>query len=176
MYQIFWSGGTSIWGAILYIILGLLLLIFPSMSGTVFVWALAAGTAIYGIGRLFRYFRSRKDGNPATGEAFLAIIALAFALFCALRPYALLSFLPLVLGLLCLLDGVVKVPVAVAFVRERSGGALVPELISTILPIILGVLLLANPFGAARIAIMVFGAGLVLDGVSDLATAILSRK
>ena len=175
MYQFFWSGGTSIWGAVLYIALGLLLLIFPGMSGTVFVWALAAGAAIYGLGRLIRYFRSRKAGSPAGGEAFLGIVLLAFALFCALQPHALLSFLPLVMGLLFLLDGIVKIPVAVAFVRERSG-SLVPSLISTALPIILGILLLANPFGAARVAIMVFGAGLLLDGICDLITSILSRK
>ena len=175
MYRIFRSGATSVWGAILYLALGLVLVLFPDMSGTFFVRVLAVGAAVYGLRRLFCYFRSRKEGSPAGGEAFLAIIALAFALFCILQPHALLSFLPLVLGLLCLLDGIVKIPVAVAFVRERQG-ALVPALISTVLPLALGVLLLAKPFSAAKVAIMVFGVGLMLDGASDLVTAILARR
>ena len=50
--QFFWSRTASIWIALLYIILGLPLLLFPGASGSVFVWALAAGAAVYAVSHL----------------------------------------------------------------------------------------------------------------------------
>lgn len=175
MFQFFWSRNASIWTAVLYILLGLLLAIFPDLSGTIFVWVLAAAVAVFGLIHLIRYLRARKTAQASGGMLFLAILALLFALFCALRPHAILSFLPLVLGILCLLDGIGKIPIAVAFVQDRSG-SLIPALISTILPILLGILLIANPFSAARMVIMIFGIGLILDGISDLVTASMTGR
>ncbi len=175
MFQFFWSRSATIWTAIFYIVLGLLLAIFPGMSGTIFVWVLAAAAALFGLAHLVRYLRGRKTGQASGGSLVLGVIALLFALFCALRPHAILSFLPLVLGLLCLLDGIGKIPVAVAFVQDRSG-SLVPALISTLLPILLGILLIANPFGAARMVIMIFGIGVLLDGISELVTVSMTRR
>lgn len=45
MFQFFWSRTASVWIAILYMALGLPLLLFPAISGSVFVWSLAAGAA-----------------------------------------------------------------------------------------------------------------------------------
>ena len=175
MFRFFWSRKASIWTAILYILLGLLLAIFPGMSGTIFVWVLAAASAVFGLVHLVRYLRERNTAQASGGGLFLGVIALLFALFCALRPHAILSFLPLVLGILCLLDGIGKIPIAAAFVQDRSG-SLVPALISTALPILLGILLIANPFGAARMVIMIFGIGLILDGISELVTASMNGR
>lgn len=40
----------------------------------------------------------------------------------------------------------------------------------------LGALIVIAPFAAVRIAVMVFGAALVADGISDLATIILEKR
>ena len=53
---------------------------------------------------------------------------------------------------------------------------LIPLVLSSLIPIALGVLLVVNPFHVAQLAIMIFGAALVADGVSDLVTALISRK
>ena len=47
MFQFFWTRSASIWISILYMALGLPLLLFPGISGTIFVWALSAGAAVY---------------------------------------------------------------------------------------------------------------------------------
>ena len=47
---------------------GILLLLFPGVSGTVFVWLLAAGSALYGLGHLFRYMKARKSGQSLPGD------------------------------------------------------------------------------------------------------------
>ena len=142
--QFFWSRTASVWIALLYIILGLPLLLCPGASGSVFVWALAAGAAVYAVSHLWRYIQGRKMERASGGDLFLAVLPLAFAIFSISWPQAILSFLPLVL--------------------------------SSLIPIVLGVLLVVNPFHVAQLAIMIFGAALVADGVSDLVTALISRK
>lgn len=175
MVQFFWSRSASIWIAVLYILLGLLLLLFPGVTGTVFVWALAAGAAAYGLSHLWRYFQSTKDGTPSVGELFLGVISLAFALFAILRPAVILSFLPFVLGGLLLLDGIGKVPLAIQAFRIRDA-LRVPVCISALLPLLVGVLLVFNPFSAAKMTIMIFGITLILDGASEFYSAITARK
>ena len=173
--QFFWSRTASVWIALLYMLLGIPLLLFPGISGSVFVWALAAGAGVYAISHLWRYLQGRKTGQTSGGALFLTIFPMSFAIFSILWPQAILSFLPLVLGALLLVDEVGKIPLVIAAVQAKSS-ILVPLLLSSLIPAILGALLVVNPFHAARLVIMIFGAALVADGVSDLITALMSRK
>ena len=175
MFQFFWTRSASIWISILYMALGLPLLLFPGISGTLFVWALSAGAAVYAASHLFRYLQSRKAGEGSGGDLFLTVLPLAFSLFALFWPQAILSFLPLVLGALLLIDGVGKAPLFFSALHLRTS-PLIPLALSSLIPLILGILLIVNPFHAARMTIMVFGAALIADGVSDLATALASRK
>ena len=175
MLEFFWTRTASIWIAILYMLLGLALLLFPGASGTIFVWALAAGAAVYGLSHLWRYIQSKRAGEGLGGDLFLGILPLVFALFALLRPYSILAFLPLVLGLLLLVDGVGKLPLVIQGRKARVPFFL-PLLLSALLPILLGLLLVINPFQAAEVVIMTFGAALIIDGATDFATAFLSRK
>lgn len=171
MFEFFWVRAASMWIAAAYVLMGVLLLLFPGVSSTVFVWALAAGAAVYGASHLWRYVQARRAGQANGGDLFLSILPAVFAL---LRPQAILSVLPLVLGALLLVDGVGKLPLAIAAVRERFP-SMIPLLLASLLPIVLGALIVANPFSTMRIVVMVFGLSLVADGVSDFAT-VLSEK
>lgn len=175
MFEFFWTRSASLWVAALYIAMGVLLFAFPAASSTVFVWALAAGAAAYGVSHLIRYLQDRKadKGNP--GDLFLTVLPAAFSAFALIWPQTILSVLPLVLGSLLLIDGVGKLPLAITGLREQFPG-MVPLALSAVLPIVLGALLVFNPFAAVRIAVMVFGAALVADGASDLATVILEKR
>lgn len=79
------------------------------------------------------------------------------------------------LGALLLVDGVGKIPLVIAAVQAKST-VLIPLLLSSLIPVILGILLVVNPFHAAQLVIMIFGAALLADGISDLITALMSRK
>lgn len=174
MYQFFWSRAASIWIAALYVLLGLALLLFPTLSGSVLVWSLAAGAGVYAVSHLFRYLKGRKQQQSSGGDLLLTILPLAFSVFALFWPEAVLSFLPLVLGSL-LLDGVGKLPLAVAALRKKSSVRL-PVTLSSLLPMAVGAVILVNPFQTAQVVIAVFGLALIADGVSDLWTAITAKK
>ena len=61
-----------------------------------------------------------------------------------------------------------------AWNTAKMGDYMLTSVIVTVLA--LGILLVVNPFHAAQLVIMIFGAALVADGISDLITALMSRK
>lgn len=174
MFSFFWTRSASVPAAALYIVLGLVLALYPGLSGTVFVWLLAAAALIFALVRLIAYFRLRRQGFSAPGDLTAAIIGGILGIFFLTSPHIVLSFLPLVLGLLFLVDGVGKLPL---LMETRKAGTPLPTplLLSTLVPIILGVVMIANPFGVTQLVIRIFGIGLLADGILDLATC-LSRK
>lgn len=175
MFEFFWVRTASVWIAALYLMMGLALLLFPAAGSTLFIWALAAGAGIYGAGHLIRWFQGRKAGRENPGDLFLTLLPAAFAAFALIWPRAVLSVLPLVLGSLLLVDGVGKLPLAVHGLRVRAPG-MVPLALSSVLPMVLGTVIILNPFATAQVAVMVFGASLIADGASDLATLILEHR
>lgn len=175
MFGYFWSRNATLGMAALYLALGVVLALFPGMSGTVFCWGLAAGAAIYATGALWRWHQGKKQGYSLPGLLFAGLLAAVLCLVCIFRPQFILAFLPLVLGIALLIDGIGKLPLAVDAVRTLHT-ALTPVLWAAVLPLVLGIVLVADPFGAAKAVIRFFGIGLILDGVCDLVTVLSARR
>jgi len=59
--RFFWTRAATVWLGVLYMVLGLLLLLFPDASGRLFVRSLAAGAVVYGVVHLWRYGQDRRE-------------------------------------------------------------------------------------------------------------------
>ena len=175
MLQFFWQKQASFGAALLCIFLGLLLFFFPGLTGTVVCWILAGAALISALVQLFFYFRGRRSGMPGTGNLIGTVLFLILGIFLALTPGFILGFLPLILGILLIIDGIGKLPLLFSAFRKGFPFRF-SLLLSAALSLILGFVIVANPFGAAETVIMVFGLTLIADGVCDLISAVLSRK
>ena len=127
---------TSLWASVIYMALGLVLTFWPGMSGTVFCWGIAAALILYAAHSFWYFIKARNLGFTASGTLVIGILCLAFGIFCFSRPYVVLSFLPIALG----------------------------------------IVLLVNPFRAAKAAIMFFGISILADGLFELITYIQQRR
>lgn len=174
MVMFFWERSASVWIALLYVLMGGLLLAFPAATSTAFVWALAGGAAFYGASHLWRYWQNRKSGSASPADLFLTVLPLAFTVFALVWPQTLLSFLPLVLGSLLLLDEVGKLPLVFMALRAKTPdvAALV---LSSLIPLVLGVLIVVNPFQTVQLVVRIFGVGLIADGIADFAAVFTAR-
>lgn len=166
---------TSLWASVIYMALGLVLTFWPGMSGTVFCWGIAAALILYAAHSFWYFIKARNLGFTASGTLVIGILCLAFGIFCFSRPYVVLSFLPIALGIMLLVDGIGKMPLAVDALSVYSPYRFW-VLISAVLPLILGIVLLVNPFRAAKAAIMFFGIGILADGLFELITYIQQRR
>ena len=156
---------TSFTGSVGMMLFGLILLLFPMGIAKIFVWLLAAGAIIWGGMHLWQYAQIKKLGGSGVFDLIVGGILLTFGLFCLLRPYSIMSMLPLALGILLLLDGLGKLP-AVQAAHQTS--AFLPVLLSALIPLVLGLIMILNPFGVTKFVIMYFGISLLVDGVLNL--------
>ncbi len=175
----FFSGGTNrqnpILTSLLSLILGIFLIRFPSMSGKLFCLALAASTLTYAAIRLIRYARDKKHGYISPTDQFVGIFLLIVGLFILFFPRFILSFLPLTLGILLFFAGFTKIPFAIDAFQMRSP-ARIPFLLSTLTPLVLGAIMLMNPFGVTQLVIRFFGLSLVINAILELTAAFFNRK
>ena len=175
MSYTYWTGTPSVWIAILYLFLGLPLLLNPVASGTFFIWALAAGSAVYAVSHLARYIQERKEGLASGGDLFLTVVPLLFTIASLIWPQTVLAFLPLVLGALLLVDALGKVPLTIGAI-ELDSPAMIPLAMSCFFPALLGILLMVNPFSAVHVVIRLFGIVLLITGIIELIATVISHR
>ncbi|MCR5254506.1 MAG: DUF308 domain-containing protein [Acetatifactor sp.] len=152
---------------LIYIILGVIVFLMPekieSFLGYVLGGALILTGAIFIISYLLRDPILNYDHNGfASGIAIIAIGAIVL-----FKMDLVVSLLPLGLGLLVLISGVVQLQDCIDMnrLKYKSWGLM---LVFSAVNIILGVVLIANPFKAALTMFKVLGAGLVLSGLTDI--------
>lgn len=179
MFVFFFSDGnrrsSSIWIPILYILFAVPLILYPDIASRLFCLALSIGSFVYAAARLLRYARNAKHGWAYDGDKWVGIVFVLIGLFCLFFWRVILSFLPLTLGLLLLLDGLMKLPLAIdAFQMKFSSRFAL--LASTAVPLLLGLILLLNPFGVTRLIIRFFGISLIADGICELVASIFDRR
>lgn len=175
MFDFFWTRTASLWMSVIYIVLGIPLLFFPSQCLTLLKWLLFGGSILYGISRLIRYYQGMKAGYEQSSDKIFGILFLLLGIFFLIFYDAIFSFLSLVLGILLLIDGIGKLPVLHS-ARQETHVAFRPLLFSTIIPLILGIILIINPFGLPKFVLMFFGASLIIDGACDLTTVLYTRS
>ena len=154
--------------AIGYTLLGFILLLWPTMSIQVLCWGLGICSLVYGLFRLFNYWKvGRDNGELFKSELFLGITFSVLGLFCLISPKAVTSFLPFLLGIVLLLDAVGKLQNAIEF-KNLGFPRWWMVLIASVCLFFLAITLLFNPFKAVRLTVMFFGACLFADGIADL--------
>lgn len=155
--------------SILYVILGLVLLIWPGVSATVFCWAFGSLLLAYGAVTILTFFFRDSRAGSFVFELLLGIVAAALGLLVLLRPVVVASVLPVIVGLFILVDGLVNLKRALELRSMMYERWIVP-LVLSLISVGLGLLVLFHPFLAAEALVMVIGAVFLYTGVSDLWT------
>ena len=87
-----------------YILLGLFLVLKPDTSVRAICYGCGVIAAAYG---LLHVLQCRK--GKAKGELILGVIFIALGVFCLITPQTVVSFLPFLLGVVLMLDGISKI-------------------------------------------------------------------
>ena len=154
---------------VLYILFGLVLLLWPGISAAVFCYAFGGILLTYGVVSVLGFFLRDSQLGSFAFELFLGIVAAALGLLFLLRPVLVVSILPVVLGLFIVVDGLVNLKRALELRRLYDGRWTIPLALSLI-SVLLGLVILFRPFLAAEALVMVIGAVLLYEGVADLWT------
>jgi len=152
--------------AVIYIVLGLLLILMPDASRKLLCMLFGAGVSVYGLLNIVSYMLGKGE-NTYSPALFLGICALAFGVFSLLNPTFLMDFLFTIIALIVVIASISGMRRAL---RLRSFGFIrwwAPFASSlTTLVLALSVILFPGLYG--NLLMMACGALLAFGGVCDL--------
>lgn len=162
--------------SIIGIAAGLLLLIFPQQAISVIAYGIGAVAMIYGLMKVISYFRNKNISSFFfLGELILGIILLGIGLFSFSNPAGIFAVLPIILGILVMIEGISKVQRAM-MLRKYSYQNWGAACIVGICIIALGIVLIVNPFSALVVTMRVLGAIVLMDGICGIWVSLMLKK
>lgn len=150
--------------ALLCVVLGVVLLIWPAETIGIFCKVLAIGLAIMGVIDIVSYFLN-KSIHPFAGV--LGLIVLLVGIWVFIRPESVVSLIPIVIGVILCAHGIQDMKLA-AETKGNSYEKWWSLLIIAVISLVFGVLCIVNAFGMVKLALQFIGIALIYDGISDL--------
>lgn len=150
-----------------YIILGLVLLIWPDISVRTFCYVFGIGMIILGCAHMIMYFTKDRMQSVMQMDMVIGIVGIATGAYILLKMEYMLEIIPFALGVVALLGSAVKLQNAFDLKRLNAGRWYIMLLFAAVL-LVLGAILVANPFEGLEIIVLLIGASLILDGVGNL--------
>lgn len=162
-------------GAILFILLGIVLLFFPQTTLLTICYAFALILGIVGIGYIFTYIKSDTLKTYQRNDFVTGLTYLVLAVFVSLKTELIISLLPVLLGLAIIISSIVKLQHAFDLMRVKFTGWWSVLLIS-LSSAAIGLYLVIHPFAAATTMVRVIGIAAIWNGITDIGTGILFLK
>ena len=160
---------TTIFTSIIYFAIGVLMLLNPEFVSNSICYVIGALVLAFGILKLVSYLGTEVK-NLFTGILlFTSIISIGLGIYIIFSPEKFISMIPFLVGIIMIVDGIQKL-IQVESIKKAGYDKPTALLIYAIFLIILGVILLKNPFGAIKIVIRIIGVFLIVDAIEELIT------
>ncbi len=152
-----------------YIIIGLVMLFAPNFVSNSLCYLIGAICIIVGGLSIYTYIGSDVYGTLAAAFFIIAAVFIGSGLFIILNPEIVVSFIPIIMGVLLVIDAFGKLQTA-SRLHKYNYDKWWYVLISALVIFVFGILLLFNPFEAITLFIRVVGIFLLIDGISNIIT------
>lgn len=167
------------WGlivlALAFISLGIILIIYPTEVMRTACYTIAALLIVVGVISLINYLRKDITGLIYRYDLVVGLSCILGGILIIIKIDDLTKLIPVVLGFLVTISGILKMQNSVDMLRLGNGVWHVAFGMA-IVNIIFGIVLLINPF-SAELLILLMGISLIYSGVTDLfVTIAISRK
>ena len=153
--------------AVLCALLGVVLVLWPEVSASVLCLALGGVLAVCGVVDILMFLLNR-DGTLYMGmNLFVGILLVAVGGWIMSSPGLISVLVPIITGALICIHGAGNVGDALTL-RRHDDPRWTVALALGLLTLLLGVILVVNPFQAFATVVRIIGVFLIYDGISDL--------
>ncbi len=162
-------------GSVAYIVLGILMLVFPDTSEKLICYLLGGVALIIGIVCIVSFVTGRNDpaANLFRFDLAIGVVLLVVGIYLIAWPSSVWEWLPVVLGLCVVFDSIIKLQQSLNLKRGGFNGWWIVLLVAVVTAV-LGILLVVNAFGGNAL-IYYIAIVLIADGVVNLGTTLLLR-
>ena len=158
--------------AIVLIVVGVILAVWTAASLDVMARTLAILLFIIGAVLIITYLVRKEKSFTISGGFVAGIIIAAIGAWIFANPGKFTDFIPKLFGIFILVSGLSNLGQTVSLIRYKSRTWWVSFIIALVTAC-LGAFLFFNPTNAKEIAVTLIGAFLIIDGVTNLITAVL---
>lgn len=161
--------------AALYIVLGLILLIFPATTARTICYMVAGIAIVTGLVNLVVYFTRNITRNYYRNDFVTGLLLMVLGIFVIYRVDLVIALVPFIIGLCIIVSGLFKLQGALDVQRMGGNAALILGV--AVINVVIGILMMINPFESALLLYRLLGAGLLFSGMTDMASTLyLSSK
>ena len=161
---------------ILYILLGIVALVIPETMQKILGYLIGIVLIVAGLVSMVCYLLRDARENYYHNEFVFGLVGIVLGAAVLYKVEVIISLIPFILGILVLFSGCSKLQDAIDL-KRLGYGSWIGMLVVAAINIILGIVLICNPFKAAVILFRVLGIGLILSGASDcFSTVYFARK
>lgn len=166
----------SLIGSAIYIIMGIILLVFPESVMPALCYVVGIAGVVIGVFTVLAYLFRDVQKNYYRNDFTVGMVEILLGAFVLYKAEMVGGLITAILGILVVLSGIGKLQNCIDVRRMNYGSGLV-FFILAVINIVFGIVLIVDPFGATKVLAMVIGAGLVFSGVTDtVSTLYMSRK
>lgn len=158
--------------AVLCVVFGLLLIIWPGTSTQVVCMVLGGVLSGYGVIQILLYLFAREHTIYLQGMLILGIVFAVLGVWILLKPEGIIKAVPIIMGIIIIMRGLHNAAQGWELKKLGYENWLLAFLFG-VLTIVLGIVLVVNPFTVVNTVVRVIGGILVYNGISDM--WILSR-
>ncbi len=166
----------SMIAAVLYLIVGLLLLFYPQSIADLICNLVGAGMIVYGAVLIISYFMMDLQDSLFRNDFVFGIVWILLGILVIKEKSVFQAMIPFIMGIMIISSGFLKLQDGIDAIRMGYPKSWV-YLIMAAISIVLGLVILFNLISANALLYQIIGAGLVYCGISDLYfTITLSSK
>ena len=157
--------------SVLYLALGIFLLMVPGTALNVVCYALGGVVLLGAVIQLVRYFLVERGIFQSQLTLISGLVCLALGGFLILRSDIVVRILPIVFGLFVIFDSLGRVQSALEL-RRCGYGSWKGFLLLALLSVVLGVVMIVDPFGTMETLVMAIGVILIIESALNLLSAL----
>lgn len=159
--------------AVIMVVLGLVLVIWPDFLGEMLCYLLGGALILMGAIQLIGFLRGERLGLYNKFSMLMGIVLVLLGIWICAQPHIVLSIIPVVVGVLVILHGLMDIQYTLDIKRTGNTKWWI-ALIAAILTLAIGLVLVFKPFAAYETMMILLGVAMLYDGGSDLVLLIFS--
>lgn len=164
----------SIASSILFIILGIIILIFPKISLSIFSYLIGISAILLGI---YLIYLEVRYGSIFTliDTSLSGILSILLGIIILIYPKTVAIFIPIVLGIWFIMSSFMKLRISY-YLKYISSSLYLSTLIMNILSIICGIIFIINPLTSSTVITIYIAILLIISSISNLSEIIILKK
>ncbi|MBR3304285.1 MAG: DUF308 domain-containing protein [Christensenellaceae bacterium] len=162
---------TVLWASVLFIIAGLVLLIWPAIAYNLICYIIGAAAVIWGLVLIGKYVFKGADRDLMDLSLIKGIIVTALGIIILRKTPDFLSIIVSVIGGIIVINSIIRLQVGLNLARMGYRSWLF-VFITAVLMAVVGVLLIVDPFGSLSVITTFEGIALIVEGLVSLISII----